>query len=556
MQRKMFLGLMVLFSSMDRCVAAHIPPARPWLGVHVLMTDKDATEQLTGVVAELSQAGINTIVTEINYGYEFQSHPELKGANASSKELIQKLVTECRNHHVRLIPQFQCLGHQSWAEHTYPFLEKFPQFDETPGKHPQNKGIYCRSWCPLHPEVNPIIFDLMDELINAFDADALHVGMDEVFLIGDDDCPRCKGKDKGELFAKAVMDYHDHLAGKRKVEMLMWGDRLIDSEAIRYGEWEASANHTAGAIDRIPKDIIICDWHYELRPAYESIPMFLEKGFRVWPASWKHVASAKALVDYSTTWSNSRVLGHLNTTWGSVPLKELVRFEPLQYSIRSFSAKPETYLSEIVGLMQKKWPDNRTIHIVCHGHSVPAGYFQTPIVDTINSYPHLLHQRLKSQYPYAVINVIVTAIGGENSESGAKRFETEVLTLRPDVITIDYGLNDRGIGPAKAKENLTAMILKAKARGIKVLLLTPTADLRAGINDPKDPLNQQAEMIRNLAVSEQVGLVDSLKSFQTYVSNGGKLEEIMSQVNHPNRKGHELVVNALMDWFRDPDEQR
>ncbi|MHC4542360.1 MAG: family 20 glycosylhydrolase, partial [Planctomycetota bacterium] len=181
---------------------------------------------------------------------------------------------------------FQCLGHQSWKASNAPLLTKYPQFDETPGMYSKNESIYCRSWCPLHPEVNKVVFALMDELIEVFEADALHVGMDEVFLIGEDDCPRCKGRDKAELFAKAVNDYYNHLVRGHKIEMLMWGDRLIDASKYNYGKWEASANDTARAIDMISKDIIICDWHYELRPAYESVPMFLEKGFRVWPASY------------------------------------------------------------------------------------------------------------------------------------------------------------------------------------------------------------------------------------------------------------------------------
>jgi len=314
---------------------------QPWVGIHILMTTKDKTEQLTEAVTGLAEMGVNSIVAEINYGYEYQSHPELISENASSKELVKKLVNECRKNHVRLIPQFQCLGHQSWKAATFPLLSKYPQFNETPGKYPNNEGIYCRSWCPLHPEVNTIIFQLMDELIEAFEADSLHAGMDEVFLIGEDACPRCKGKEKAGLFAKAVNDYHKHIVEKRKIEMLMWGDRLIDAGKINYGKWEASDNNTAAAIDLIPKDIIICDWHYESRDAYESIPMFLNKGFRVWPASWRKPEAAKALIDYSRTFANPRMIGHLNTSWGTVPIKELVGFKPLQYSTSAFGTRTQ-----------------------------------------------------------------------------------------------------------------------------------------------------------------------------------------------------------------------
>ena len=325
-------------SSVSFCSTA-LEKKQPWLGIHVLMTSKDKTEQLTEVVRELAEMGVNSIVAEINYGYEYQSHPELRLNNASSKKQIGRLVAVCRENHVRLIPQFQCLGHQSWKGTNSPLLTKYPQLDETPGEYPKNEGIYCRSWCPLNPEVNPIIFSLMDELIEVFKADALHVGMDEVFLIGENSCPHCKGKDKAKLFAKAVNDYHKHIVGKHKIEMLMWGDRLIDASKINYGKWEASADNTAGAVDLIPKDIIICDWHYGRRDAYESVPMFLEKGFRVWPASWRKPEAAQALIDYSRTFNSPKMVGHLNTTWGAVPIKELMNFEPLKYSTSKFSTQ-------------------------------------------------------------------------------------------------------------------------------------------------------------------------------------------------------------------------
>lgn len=37
--------------------------------------------------------------------------------------------------------------------------------------------------------------------------------------------------------------------------------------------------------------------------------------------------------------------------------------------------------------LQKKWPDNRTVNLVFHGHSVPSGYANTPNVKTLQAYP-------------------------------------------------------------------------------------------------------------------------------------------------------------------------
>src|SRR6185295_9189473 len=128
--------------------------------------------------------------------------------------------------------------------------------------------IYCREWDPLNKEVWRIVFELMDEIIDGFRADAIHVGMDEIFLLGSEQSPSTKGKDVGVLFANAVKEIHTHLVRKRGVEMLMWGDRLIDANQYDFGEWEAAKNGTATALDLIPKDIIICPWHYEVRESY------------------------------------------------------------------------------------------------------------------------------------------------------------------------------------------------------------------------------------------------------------------------------------------------
>jgi lysophospholipase L1-like esterase len=212
-------------------------------------------------------------------------------------------------------------------------------------------------------------------------------------------------------------------------------------------------------------------------------------------------------------------------------------------------ADKATYQAGVSKEMEKAWPHNRTVNIVCHGHSVPAGYFQTPTVDTFNAYPHLLHKGIKAEFPLAVTNVIVTAIGGENAEGGAARFGRDVLTLRPDVVTIDYVLNDRGLGLEQSRKAWVSMIKKAQAAGVKVILLTPTGDTSSKLDDPNDPLNTHAQQVRDLAAEFHVGLADSLEAFKGYIKDGGKLADLMSQVNHPNREGHDLVAKELLEWF-------
>ena len=208
-----------------------------------------------------------------------------------------------------------------------------------------------------------------------------------------------------------------------------------------------------------------------------------------------------------------------------------------------------TYLQEVAQLARTDWPKNKALQIVCHGHSVPAGYFKTPEIRSLEAYPHLLRVGLAEKYPHAVINVIVTAIGGENSASGAARFARDVLSLKPAVVTIDYALNDRRIGLESAGKNWRSMIEAAQKQGVRVILLTPTPDQAAKLDDPADPLLQHAAQIRALAAEYHTGLVDSLAAFQAEVKAGKPLVELMSQGNHPNAAGHALVGKALLAWF-------
>ena len=213
------------------------------------------------------------------------------------------------------------------------------------------------------------------------------------------------------------------------------------------------------------------------------------------------------------------------------------------------AANPQTYLDELKQELKKKWPKNRSIRIVAHGHSVPTGYFKGGQVETFKSYPHLLHRQMAAAYPTAVISVVPTGVGGENATRGLQRFREDVLALKPDVIIIDYGLNDRAVGLEAARKAWTQMIQMAKSQGAKVVLLTPSGDLNADIFDEKDSLSLHAMQIRAMAAKHNVGLVDSYKLFRTYSKKHNGYKAIMSQSNHPNLMGHRMIADELANWF-------
>ena len=82
------------------------------------------------------------------------------------------------------------------------------------------------------------------------------------------------------------------------------------------------------AVDLIPNDIVICDWHYGKQSNYPSVPFLLEKGFRVWPSSWQPLDGAKAFSAFSRAQKNAQLIGFLCTVWGKVKIDAVSEWPP------------------------------------------------------------------------------------------------------------------------------------------------------------------------------------------------------------------------------------
>jgi hypothetical protein len=275
---------------------------------------------------ELAPRSVNTLILRVDFNYQYESHPELRDSVCLSKKEVKRLVAICKKNNIALIPQVNLLGHQSWAGKTGNLLKVYPEFDETPlikmpeiYHWPNADGLYCKSYCPLNPEVHKVVFSLVDEICDVFETTAFHAGMDEVFYIGEKQCPLCSGRDKAELFAGEVHTIRNHLAEKGR-KLWIWGDRMIDGKTTGLGEWEGSYNNTYRSIDMVPKDIIICDWHYQ-RPDQTPV-YFAMKGLNVITCPWGYprnaVLQAEDIVkfrNYATPQMKDHYMGMMQTVW-------------------------------------------------------------------------------------------------------------------------------------------------------------------------------------------------------------------------------------------------
>lgn len=249
---------------------------------------------------ELAPRKVNVLILRVDYNYRYTSHPEListaKRQEDSTQSValtrveLKKIVDACKRNGILLVPQVNLLGHQSGGTKVNPLLINYPQFDETPWinmpteyKWPNPDKLYCKSYCPLHPDVHKVVFDLVDEIMTVCETKHFHAGMDEVFYLGEDKCPRCAGKDRSELFANEVNKIAAHVEAKGG-RLWIWGDRMLDSKMTRLGMWEASENDTQRSMDLINRNVVINDWHYD-SPALTPLS-FAVKGYDVMICPW------------------------------------------------------------------------------------------------------------------------------------------------------------------------------------------------------------------------------------------------------------------------------
>lgn len=281
----LFFLLAISFEGAAQTPARDTVPV--WGACFGIPEPESADKFIRFVEEELIPAGINTLILRIDYNFDYKTHPELSTGKGWPQEKTNRLVGLCMDSGVNIVPSLNLLGHQSWASLTGRLLEVFPEFDETPGitvpspedyKWPNPDGLYCKSYCPNHPDVHKVIFACVDELTEAFGATDFHAGMDEVFYIAHPDCPRCVGLDPSVVFAGEVNFINAYLKSKG-VRTWIWGDRLIDGSASGLGEWCASMNGTWPAVDMIDRDVLICDWQYVR--AHPTPPYFALKGFDV-----------------------------------------------------------------------------------------------------------------------------------------------------------------------------------------------------------------------------------------------------------------------------------
>ena len=184
------------------------------------------------------------------------------------------------------------------------------------------------------------------------------------------------------------------------------------------------------------------------------------------------------------------------------------------------------------------------VQIVAFGDSISAGFAVR------KGFDHFWLEMLKEKYPQAEIAIKNEGVCGATSFDGLARLDWSVIAHSPDLVTVNFGINDMymGIRLGEFKSNvieITEKIIEGSKSEILLLssepLLTPKFD--------KIVLSYY-QTLEDVAEEMEVGFVDVYGAWMRKVAEGVPLESlILSGLDHPNELGYKIIAEELMRFF-------
>ncbi len=177
---------------------------------------------------------------------------------------------------------------------------------------------------------------------------------------------------------------------------------------------------------------------------------------------------------------------------------------------------------------------------ITDGYGVPRGFVS------------FLTEWISKAYPDLDLVTINTGMSGDTSQGGLYRLGRNVIEHRPDLVSINFGVNDAfsGISPRQFSDNLRDMASRIRDAGCDRILMLSCEAI------PEDWAEQQVlpywEAMK--AVAKEVGCVYAdVHGRWVEELRAGRPESdlIISGDLHPNEEGHRLIAEAVFEAMQE-----
>ena len=184
------------------------------------------------------------------------------------------------------------------------------------------------------------------------------------------------------------------------------------------------------------------------------------------------------------------------------------------------------------------------VTIVAYGDSITAGFAVR------RGFPSFWKEMLDEKYPEAGLEMINSGISGDTTLDGLSRLDWAVLSYEPDLVTINFGINDcvLGLGLEEFEMNLVEMVRRIRAGPDSEILLLSSQPLESPPYDQR--VLDYYQTVERVAKEMNVGFVDVYGAWMKRVRVGMPLDSlILPGLDHPNEAGYRIIAEELMSLF-------
>jgi hypothetical protein len=271
------------------------------------------TERLHALVDRLASLKVNQLQLYSEHTFAYRNHHEVHAAASPlDADEIRALDAYCRERHIELVPNQNCLGHMNrWLAH-----ERYRPLAIEPDGFVDPYGIAREPMTiePTDPRSLELVRELLAELLPLFTSRRVHVGLDEAWELP-------AGRIDDFLTWTTTLRGLPELEGR---EMLMWGDMIAGQPDL---------------LARLPAGVTVCEWGYDDWHPYDErcealaaagLPFWVAPGTSSWMSILGRVTNARNTCQRAAAAALAHgAAGYLNTDWGDLGhLQQPVISEP------------------------------------------------------------------------------------------------------------------------------------------------------------------------------------------------------------------------------------
>jgi len=207
-------------------------------------------------------------------------------------------------------------------------------------------------------------------------------------------------------------------------------------------------------------------------------------------------------------------------------------------------SKPILYQKNIEKSLDKLL-EGKPFKIIVFGDSISTGAEATEPKFT---FFEIFKNYLQKKYTKSKIILENGATGGDTTVDGLNRVEEKVLTHKPDLVLVGFGMNDHNINSVAAEKfykNLKSIVKQIKDKTGADVLLYSTFPPNPNWNTSSHSMDKYADATKKVAKETQSAYADVYSVWMKALNRKDSSSLLNNNINHPNNFGHWIYTQAF-----------